>query len=44
MSGSALPIKALSCDELVEWLKAHNVKPESCQAFEGIINNMDICI
>ena len=38
MSGSPLPeqnVKALSCDGLVVWLKAHNVKPESCQIFEG---------
>jgi len=28
-------IKVLSCEELVVWLKEHNVKPELCQAFEG---------
>jgi len=39
MSGLPLPgknIKALSCDELVVWLKGHNVTPELCQTFEGI--------
>jgi len=38
MSGSQLPrqsIKLLSCEELVAWLKAQNVKPEQCQIFEG---------
>ena len=45
MSGSSLPekdFKALSCDELVAWLRAHNMKPEQCQIFEGIINTRSI--
>ena len=43
LPGSPLPgqtVMTLSCDELVIWLKAHNVKPELCQAFEGTEYNL----
>ena len=36
-------IRALSCDELAEWLIANNVKPEACEELKGQENHVIVC-